>query len=144
MKITLTHLKKGWNSTRLKKIKEIGFVIGSDKFLNQPYHVLALYCIDAIWSDDHDGSVEKRNNARKGTLGEFFKHVFISEICDVAVEEYATVCKLLKVKTIFLLGDKEFTKKSRKLLSSIPEISIEEINETNTLKRKFNKQILKI
>ena len=128
MKITLSHLKKGWNSARLKKIKEVGFVIGSDTFLNRPYHILALYCIDAIWSDDHDGSVEKRNIARKSKrYGLIFKHIFISEICGVAVEEYATVCKLLKVKTIFLLGDKKFTERSRKLLSPIG-VSIQEYN----------------
>src|SRR5271157_230908 len=118
MKITLSHLKKGWNSARLNKIKEVGFVIGSDEFLNEPYDILALYCIDAIWSEDHDGSVEKRNIAR--TKNALFKHIFISEICDVAVEEYATVCKLLKVKTICLLGNKKFIQISKKLLSFIP------------------------
>jgi hypothetical protein len=126
MKITLSHLKKRWNSARLKKIKETGFVIGSDEFLNEPYDVLALYCIDAIWSEDHDGSVEKRDILI--TKNSFFKHIFVSEIGDVAVEVYATVCKLLKTKTIFLLGNKKFIQKSKKLLSSIPGIKIEEQN----------------
>jgi hypothetical protein len=91
MKITLSHLQKKWDKSRIWKIKTLGFVIGSDKLFDIPKYP-SIKLIDAIWSDDHDGSVEKRNSNK------IFDHIFISRICDIAVEEYATVCKLLNVK----------------------------------------------
>ena len=68
-------------------IKRRGLTIGSGSFLKPGRH---LEEIDAVWGDDHDGLVQKRNRLRE--QHKVAKHIFISQICDVAVEEYATVC----------------------------------------------------
>jgi hypothetical protein len=125
MRITLNHLKKAWNDNRLKKIHTEAFAIGSDKLFNLKISGVVQNLIDAIWSDDHDRAVAKRNKFRQEYCQ--FKHVFISEICDVAVDEYKTVCNLLRVKNILLVGlkrDKKFFRVSRKLLKQIPGIKI--------------------
>lgn len=135
MEITLEYLKTAWSEKRIQKIKEIGFVIASDSFLKPIFsHVFmdmnlkhvketvgtcVIDLIDAIWTDEHDKVLETKRSKN------MFRHIFISEICDVAVGEYATVCELLQVKTIFVLGDAEFINRSKELLLCIPRISIE-------------------
>lgn len=123
MKITLSHLRKGWDQKRLRKIiKSKQFVLGQDKVLDIN-NSLITYNIDAIWSEDFNKTLEKKRSKK------IFKHIFISEICDIAVEEYATVCKLLKIEAIRLYGDKRFVDKSKKLLSKIPNIKVYSLEE---------------
>ncbi len=79
------------------------------------------YCdlIDAVWDKNFDSLIKKRDK------NEFAQHIFVSQMCDVpAVDEYATVCKLLGVKIINLVGNKVFYEKSKKLLSKIPNVKI--------------------
>ena len=116
MKITLKHLKKRWDKDHLADIKMAGrLVIGSDRIFGLSDAVTTF--IDAVWSEDHDGAVEKRDSNK-----ERFKHIFISEMCKVAVEEYDTVCHLLGLSKILLLsvqGDVDFFLKSEELLKSL-------------------------
>jgi hypothetical protein len=98
MKITLSHLKKLWDDYRIKRIKQNqAFFVCSEKVLACKKRNIIKH-IDAVWSDDHDGTVKKRNEFRR------LKHMFVSQICDVAAEEYATVCKILKLKGIVLVA----------------------------------------
>jgi len=99
MIITLSHLKKLWNSERIKKIKtNKAFSVASERVLDYKKRDGIIKYVDAVWSDDHDGTVEKRNRCKR------LKHMFVSQICDVAVEEYATVCKILKLQGIVLVA----------------------------------------
>ena len=121
MRITLKHLKTRWNKTRLKRMRHGIFFVGSDKILNKNSNC-NLFSIDAVWSKNHDLTIQKRDNNKDA------KHIFISEICDTAVEEYKTVCKLLKIRIIVIVGveiEKEFFDMSKKLLKTIPNIKIE-------------------
>lgn len=114
MIITLPYLKKAWDKKRLATIRKGLFYIGSHKMLLAKNREMA-EAVSAVWSDDHDHSIRIRT---KNGL----KHIFISQICDVAVEEYKTVCQLLKVRAIVLVSDmcdKDFFSRSRKLLKPI-------------------------
>lgn len=114
MKITLTHLKKRWSKNHLKDIKRIKrLVIGSDKVFNCSDLITTF--VDAVWSNDYDVSVKKRDSNKR------FKHIFISEMCKTAAEEYKTVCDLLGIEKILLVSvdDKEFYNKSKELLKPL-------------------------
>ena len=110
MKITLKYLKTAWNKERLNLIQKRAFIIASDKMLKFPNTLIA---IDAIWTDDHDRILKQK---RKIKLA---KHIFVSQFCDIAVKEYDTVCKLLKVKKIILVGDIKFFNISKSLLKKL-------------------------
>jgi len=133
-KITLKFLKTGWGAGGLKDLKLSKFMtVGSDKMLyitqykkrgftkkSQNFVLDQLHC---IWSENHDKTLKKKRSR------EDLKHIFISQICDVAVAEYAKVCKMLGLKKIYLFSfkdDKEFFQKSKKLLK-IPGIKINTI-----------------
>lgn len=115
MKITLPYLKKAWDKARISKIKKAGeFWVGSEKMLDSPGTLHLLPRLDAVWSTNHDRAVKKRNDLRERC---YAKHIFISQICDVAVEEYETVCRLLKINRIAFVsfeGDKKFFSLSEK------------------------------
>lgn len=111
MNITLLHLKKLWDKTRLKKIELYGLTVCSDKILNFKKYSNLIPLIDAVWSEDHDGTVTKRNRSKHS------KHIFVSQICGVAQREYKQVLEILNTKTITFVSEKEdrrFFSKSRK------------------------------
>ena len=120
MKITIKHLKTGWNPKRMKSIKTRGLTIGSGSLLKPGRH---LEEIDAVWGKDHDGLVQKRNQLRE--QHKVARHIFVSQICDVAVEEYATVLKLLGTNRINIMGTSlKFIEDSKNLLIEIPDVEI--------------------
>jgi hypothetical protein len=99
MEITLDHLKKLWDDERIKKIRaQHSFMVASERVLDYKKRDNLIFCLDAVWSDNHDELVEKRNSSRR------FKHIFVSQICDVACEEYKTVCQILDLKGIILVA----------------------------------------
>jgi len=120
MKITMKHLKRLWDSARLARIRNGIFHVCSDGVLSKKSD--DLHFVDAVWSENHDATVQLRNATENA------KHIFVSEICDVAVEEYATVCRLLRVQKIVLVGlkrEQKFFKVSERMLSVIPNVDIE-------------------
>jgi len=121
MKITLKYLRILWNPARIDRLRNGIFFVGSENLLNKNSNC-NLNNIDAIWSKNHDRAVEKRNKNKNA------KHIFISKICDVAVEEYETVCKLLKIQVIKIVGlsrEKDFFETSKKMLATIPNVKIQ-------------------
>jgi hypothetical protein len=132
-KITLKFLKTGWGIGGIKDLKwSKKLALGSDKLLylsewkkrgyTEKSHLATLFELHCIWSENHDKTLNKK---RKNNL----KHIFVSQICDVAVAEYAKVCRMLGIKTIYLISfkdDKKFFKKSKKLLK-IPGVEINTI-----------------
>jgi hypothetical protein len=114
MKITLAHLKTRWDNDRIKAIKKTKtLIIGSEKVISSETNIYISHVISTIWSKNHDRAVRKRNEHK------YFKHVFISQICDVAVEEYKTVCEFFGIKKIMLVGDKRFINQSKKMLKPL-------------------------
>ena len=135
MVIKLGHLKEVWSDDKIKYIQNYGFCIANESFLGPRFSDVcldfdkrvvsrvigspAVSYVNAVWTDRPDKALEKQKEHSE------YKHIFISEICDVAVEEYATVCSLLAIKKIFIMtDDKEFYKRSEKLLSTIPNVKI--------------------
>jgi len=107
MDITLQHLKKAWDKNRLRRIKRRGMFIGSEESLLKKYSK-QWPKIDAVWSDNFLKALGRRNrNKKNGT-----KHIFISEICDIAVKEYEQVGDILNNYDITFVGSDQFIKES--------------------------------
>jgi hypothetical protein len=130
-KITLKFLKTGWGTGGIKDLEHSKtMVLGSDKMLyssewkkrgfsDGKSMTDELHC---AWSEDHDRTLTQKRRRK-------LKHIFVSQMCDVAVAEYAKVCKMLGLNKIILISfqdDKEFFKKSKKLLK-IPGVKINTI-----------------
>lgn len=99
-------------------------MVGSQSLL-KPKTNIDLHVVDAVWSHNHDAAVILRDRNPKAG------HIFISEMCDVAVEEYATVCRLLKVKHIIVIGTThKFLTESKKLLN-IPGVIVSTLHGLN-------------
>lgn len=124
-KITLKFLQSGWGSGRIKDLKlSRKLVLGSDKMLylsewkkrgfTRTSLELSRTFLHCVWSEDHDKTLKhKRRHIEK------FGRIFVSQICDVAVAEYAKVCKILGLKKILIISFKDdtaFFRKSLKLL----------------------------
>lgn len=113
MKITLKQLKSKWNAARIEKIKNFGFIITSPEFLKANKDEKWLEIIDAVWGNEHGELVEQRNAIAEAS------HIFVSQICDIAADEYLQVQKLIKFKNIFLLSfenDEKFFEQSLLML----------------------------
>ena len=134
-KITLKFLKSGWSAGKIKDLKlSKKLILGSDKllylsewkkrgFTKKSLDHLSAF-LDCVWSEEHDKTLEYKRKYK-----EKFGQIFVSQICDVAVAEYAKVCKLLGLNKICLISfkdDPDFFKKSKKLLK-IPGVKIETI-----------------
>ena len=130
-KITLKFLKSGWGNGGIKDLKHSKtMVLGSDKLLYLSEWKKRGFSdgkcitddIHCVWSEDHDKTLTQKRRRK-------LKHIFISQICDVAVAEYAKVCKMLGLNKIILISfqdDKAFFKKSKKILK-IPGVKIDTI-----------------
>jgi hypothetical protein len=120
-KITINFLKTGWGAGGIRDLKlSKSLFLGSDKLLYMSEwkkrgfgrEDIALAQMHCIWSENHDKTLTQKRRRK-------LKHIFISEICDVAVAEYAKVCEMLGLNKIYLVSfedDKEFFRKSKELL----------------------------
>ena len=127
-KITLKFLKTGWGAGGIKDLKHSKtMVLCSDKMLYLSEWKKRGFSdgksktdqVHCVWSEDHDRTLTQKRRRK-------LKHIFVSQICDVAVMEYAKVCKMLSLNKIILISfqdDKGFFKKSKKLLK-IPGVKV--------------------
>lgn len=95
MKITLKYLKTAWSPSRIKKIKEFGFVICDEFHLRNATN---MSLVDACIAKSFNETL-KYKRSRKD-----IPHIFISEWCRLAIEEYEQVCSLLNPASITYIG----------------------------------------
>ena len=95
MNITLKHLKTAWSPSRIKKIKEFGFVI-CDQF--HLFNANNLSLVDACICKQFKETLEYKRSRKD------ISHIFISEWCRLAIEEYEQVCEILIPKSITYIG----------------------------------------
>ena len=107
--ITLDFLMKRWSVYRIRQI--IGYrtlFLGSPKVVAQDKYLIDL--IDLTWGKNFYYLLKLRDSK------EFGQHIFVSQMCDKAVTEYADTCKLLDVNRINIVGSKTFFEESKDLL----------------------------
>ena len=120
MNITYDYLTLKWDPERIEKIRSEGMHLCSSNILVEKY-VDTWPIIDAVWDDDFNLAL-KRMREYEGC-----KHIFVSEICDIAVAEYLQVANIMNNKTINIYAthnDSEFVLKSRGFLLSDFNINI--------------------
>lgn len=94
MDITLDYLKKLWNEKRIERIQKEGMHLSSGIiFFKQHSEIWPE--IDAVWESRNlfEVAINRRKRQRKKYGG--CQHIFISEICDIAVEEYLQVAEII-------------------------------------------------
>ena len=99
MIITIKHLKTAWNIQRINKIKNFGFVI-CDEFHLRNAKNLAL--VDACISKNFKETLDYRRSKKD------ISHIFISEWCKLAIDEYEQVIKLLDPKSVTYIGSETY------------------------------------
>jgi len=115
MNITKEYLSTRWTTSRMRKIALLGLFIGCDTLLNKKYIDLhwSPLC-DVIWTNQHDKITKKRDRCIEA------KHIFVSQICDKAVEEFRIVCDILEVKRLIIIGtSNNFLSTSRRRLKKL-------------------------
>lgn len=94
MNITLDYLKKLWDDKRIARIRKEGMHLGpSELFFKKYSHIWPE--IDAVWANSYgfEQAISRRKRQRKKYGG--CNHIFISEICSIAVDEYLQVAEIM-------------------------------------------------
>ena len=125
MDITLDYLKKLWDEKRIERIRKDGMHLSSGTIFFKKYSEIWAE-IDAIWASSNlfEVAISRRKRQRKKYGG--CQHIFISEICDIAVEEYLQVAEIIGNNKITLYIESyqsHFLKMSREMLSKKFDIS---------------------
>jgi len=101
MDITLDYLKKLWDDKRIARIKKEGMHLADSTIFFKKYSDIWPE-IDAVWTGSgmFEQAISRRRRVKKKYDG--CHHIFISEICNIAVEEYRQVANIMGTNKITL------------------------------------------
>ncbi len=98
MEITLKYLKKAWSQKRINNIRHEGLTIGTGDMLLKKYSII-WGDLDCVWDIDFKKTLRRRNCHKKNGT----EHIFVSEMCDIATQEYKQVQEIIGFSSIRLI-----------------------------------------